>query len=87
MAGIGDSIDPKDDILSRLSAGRPADELPRELLCPSGHRAYRQIYNIELTAPETDSVFHAVPVWICTQCVVGYRYNECTLPPGEEGLA
>ncbi len=84
---LGDNINPRDDILSRLSEPRAADQMPKELRCPAGHRAYRQVVRVELTAPDTESVVHDVPVWICPQCVVGYRYSECSLPPGEEGLA
>lgn len=84
---LSDNINPKDDILSKLSEPRAADAMPRELRCPSGHRAYRQVCRLELTVPGKDSVFHDIPVWICPQCVVGYRYNECSLPPGEEGVA
>jgi YgiT-type zinc finger domain-containing protein len=84
---LGDNIDPKDDVLSRLSAARAADEMPKELRCPSGHRAYRQVCRLELTVPGRDAIVHDIPVWICPQCVVGYRYSECSLPPGEEGVA
>ena len=95
MAGIGDNINPRDDILSRLSEARPAEQMPRELQCPAGHRAYRQVCRLELTVPgndpermgDRDSIVHDIPVWICPQCVVGYRYSECALLPGEEGVA
>jgi len=85
--GLSDNINPRDDILSKLSESRSAEELPRELLCPSGHRTYRQVCRLELTVPDQGSIFHDIPVWICPQCVVGYRYSECRLPPGEEGVA
>lgn len=85
--GLSDSINPRDDILSRLSEPRAAEELPRELLCPSGHRTYRVAVDVRLAVPDqVENVLH-IPVWVCPQCMVGYRYGECTLPPGEEGLA
>lgn len=88
MSGIGDSIDPNDHILSRLSAPRDAKELPAELLCPSGHRAERYVITVIChveNAPPDQTV--DVPLYICRACVVAYRYGECRLIPGEEGIA
>lgn len=80
MSPIGDNINPKDDIQTRLSQPPAADEFPAELLCPSGHRVYRQIIQMA-----TGEHIREVPTWACPTCVVTYRYQECTLPPGEEG--
>lgn len=78
---IGDSINPKDDIQTRLSRPLGAEEFPAEMLCPSGHRVYRQIIRVVKATEE----IRDVPTWACPDCVVTYRYQECTLPPGEEG--
>lgn len=81
---LGDNVNPTDDILSRLSQPRAAEEMPRELQCPSGHRAHRVVVEVRLRVGTGEDIHH-IPVWVCEKCLVGYRYNECALPSGEEG--
>lgn len=77
-----DRINPEDHFWMGLSRSPELEHMPGSLHCPSGHRAYRQL--IELVDPEYGSV--RVPIYGCVRCQIFYRFQECTLPPGEEGL-
>lgn len=85
MASLGDNINPSDAILSRLSAPRDADELPAELRCPSGHRAVRQIMDVQIVKQGVDPTTTRIPCYVCPKCLTVYRFQECALFPGEEG--
>jgi hypothetical protein len=85
MAGPSDKINPIDHLLSRLSEPPPLESMPSEMLCPSGHRAARLIATI--AGESADSPDVRVPMWVCGPCTVAYRFQECTLVPGEEGHA
>lgn len=82
---LADDINPTDSVLQRLSAPREAEEMPKELRCPAGHRAYRQTCRLEIHREGQEMQIHDIPVWLCPRCLVGYRYAECALIPGEEG--
>lgn len=45
--------------------------LPEYLLCPSGHRAKKFIV-------KTDYLSKAVPCYVCKDCLVVYRFHECS---------
>ena len=79
---FSDKIDPEDHAWMSLSRAPELEQMPAALLCPAGHRAYRVI--LELQAPGVPTV--RAPIYGCVSCQVGYRYQECALPPGEEGL-
>lgn len=83
MGGFIDNVNPSDDAVTRLSQAPDIESMPGELLCPSGHRAHRYLLDLnrDSTAPAS-----RIPVYGCQPCGVAYRYQECTLPPGEEGL-
>lgn len=87
MGSLGDNIDPTDAILSRLSEPREANELPAELRCPSGHRALRQIIELQIFTKdgESETTIVRIPWYVCPKCLTGYRYQECALIPGDEG--
>jgi hypothetical protein len=90
MGSPSDKIDPTDHLLSRMSAPQAARDLPAEMLCPSDHRAKRQIFVISLSLTSDTAVEPTeleIPIWICQACMVGYRFQECRLVPGEEGHA
>jgi len=74
---FADHIDPSDHPLVGLSRPPVPEEMPMELLCPAGHRATREVL--------TGSNGIRIPFWVCVLCTVVYRYQECRLPPGEEG--
>ena len=79
---FSDKVNPEDRTWMSLSQPPPIEEMPGALLCPAGHRAYGQV--VELADPEHGTV--RAPVYGCVPCQVVYRYQECRLPPGEEGL-
>jgi hypothetical protein len=93
MAAPGDKINPLDHILSEMSKPPAADEMPAEMLCPSGHPTARYIIKVDLsmttrTTGVTEPLGNLeIPVWVCPFCVVAYRYQECRLIPGQEGHA
>jgi hypothetical protein len=79
---FSDRINPEDHTWMGLSQPPGLDHMPGVLLCPAGHRAYRHI--VELADPERETIRSVF--WGCNWCTIVYRYQECTLPPGEEGL-
>ena len=88
MASPGDKIDPTDHILSKLSDPPAADEFPAVMICPSGHRVSRYVIKTpEDPGSSVAQAYRDIPCWVCQACVVVYRYQECTLVPGEEGHA
>jgi len=52
--------------------------LPFHMLCKAGHTAERQLIDVEGEL--------LIPYYLCIPCQIVYRYQECTLPPGDEGL-
>ena len=77
MSPIGDSLSSNADIQRRLSQPMDPAEMPAVLLCPSGHEAYRAIWDAMIGVK--------IPYWACPTCTVVFRYQECRLVPGEEG--
>lgn len=84
---LGDRLDPKDDIRTRLSPPADPEEMPAVMQCPSGHKAHRFIIDTGLVlavaghqGPEI-----RIPCWACPDCTVVYRFQECRLLPGDEG--
>lgn len=73
---LGDSVNPDDDIKTRLSPPADPGEMPAVMLCPAGHEAFRGIWG--------DSNAR-IPFWACPTCTVVYRFQECRLVPGDEG--
>ncbi len=78
MAGFFDSATPDESVLLSLSRPPQSDELPLIMQCPSKHRAGRVITAL----PESGI---KVPFYLCALCLTTYRYQECTLVPGDEG--
>lgn len=79
MAGVPfDGINLSDDAWAKISQPKPSDQLPFRMACKAGHLAERQLIGVS-----EDLV---IPYYLCLPCQVVYRYQECTLPPGDEGL-
>lgn len=86
MASPGDRINPVDALMTALSKGPSPEDLPGEMICPSNHRTVKFLITcgLESEPPET---YRTIPVWVCPDCVVAYRFQECRMVPGTEGLA
>jgi hypothetical protein len=71
-----DRVTPNEQAILRLRQGPTPEELPLRMQCPSGHQARRVLL------PEAQIT---IPIYVCAACTVVYRFQECTLVPGEEG--
>ena len=80
MGVLGDDINPTDHVLMGLSRGPSSEELPIIMQCPNGHIANKGLIS---TGGWTAS--QPIPYYVCYECTVVYRYQECKLVPGDEG--
>lgn len=87
MGGIPpERLNPIDAILAGLSRPPSAEEMPMEMLCPSGHIVQRHLISIDFASPEDNPALElTIPFYLCIPCTVTYRYQECKLAPGAEG--
>jgi hypothetical protein len=81
MTTTHDNARPNEHVRVQLSTGVEATDLPAEMLCPTQHHVQRHIVIANL------HLLSELPIayYVCPTCTVVYRYQECTLPPGEEG--
>lgn len=71
-----DDAKPTEHVLLELGKPPTSDNLPGRMWCPAKHYAFRSIYQLHDIR---------IPFYVCESCLVVYRYQECTLPPGDEG--
>jgi len=74
---FADDLSPKDHVNLRFTPPS-SGELPYTILDPAGHRVNRHLFDFG------DGC--VAPYYVCFLCANVWRYQECRLPPGEEGI-
>lgn len=76
MGGFFDNATPSEHILLKLTQPPTSDELPGRMWCPSKHDTFKIYFSMKQ---------EKIPFYVCELCMTVYRYQECTLAPGDEG--
>ncbi len=77
MGVPSDDATPIEHLLMQLTSAITAEDLPSRMLCPSKHETHKAYTSVNSE--------EKIPFYICEPCKIVYRYQECTLPPGDEG--
>ena len=76
--GFVERVKITDHAVAAMTRGVKSEDLPLKLLCPHGHITERHLF----TFPKGPKI----PYYTCEPCTVIYRFQECKLIPGDEGL-
>lgn len=77
MMDLSDSITPIEQVLMKLTVGPQPQDLPMFMQDKHGHEVRKHLVTLKM--------HRVVPIYMCEECQVGYRFQECALIPGDEG--